>query len=81
VIEIYYQYLSKDALDNLLLEVITRESTDYGQKEVAVADKKRQLLEQLERGEACILYSSKEGYCTIVSREEKQQLFAHSEAH
>jgi uncharacterized protein YheU (UPF0270 family) len=72
MIEIDYQLLSKDAVDNLIIEYITRAATDYGEYEVDVAKKKSQILAKLEEGEAVIVYSSEEGVCTIVSLKEKQ---------
>jgi uncharacterized protein YheU (UPF0270 family) len=54
MIEIDYQLLSKDAVDNLIIEYITRAATDYGEYEVDVAKKKSQILAKLEKGEAVI---------------------------
>ncbi len=75
MIEIDYQLLSTEALDNIIMELFTRQATDYDEREVAVANKKRQIILKLEQGDAVIVYSSKEGYCTIISLEEKQKLF------
>ena len=72
MIEIDYQYLSKEAVDNLILDYITRAATDYGEFEVEVAKKKSQILLKLDKGEAVIVYCSEEETCTIVSLKEKQ---------
>lgn len=73
MIEIDYQLLSEVAIENLIMTILTREATDYGECEMAVADKKRQLLTRLEQGDAVIVYSAEQGYCTIVPAEEKQR--------
>lgn len=65
MIEIDYHLLSSEALDNLIMELITREATDYGEKERDFSSKKRELLAGLEQGDAVIAYSSAEGYCSI----------------
>ncbi|MBA2651029.1 MAG: YheU family protein [Tatlockia sp.] len=80
MIEIDFQLLSSEALDTIMMEFITRHSTNYDEKEVDVANKKRQLILKLEQGAAVIVYSSKEGYCTIISLEEKQKIFALKES-
>ncbi|MBA2711421.1 MAG: YheU family protein [Tatlockia sp.] len=74
MIEIDYKLLSKEAVDNLIMELIIRDATDYGAEEVNLARKKNQIISKLERGEAIIMYSSLEGYCSIVSLEEKRKL-------
>ncbi len=76
MIEIDYQLLSSEALDNIMMELITRHATDYGEREVDLANKKSQIILKLEQGDAVIVYSSKEGYCSIISSEEKQKLFS-----
>lgn len=74
MIEINYQLLSQDALDNLLIEIITRQATDYGEFEVEIGKKKKQLLSKLDSGELVIIYNSKEGYCDIVWSEDLKKL-------
>ncbi len=80
MIEIDFQLLSSEALDTIMMELITRHSTNYDEREVDVVNKKRQLILKLEQGDAVIVYSSKEGYCTIISVEEKQKIFALKES-
>lgn len=76
MIEIDYQLLSKEAIDNLIIDFITREATDYGEKELDIVNKKNQILAKLEQGDAVIVYFSQEGYCTIISAEERQKLIS-----
>ena len=69
MIEIDHTLLTTVALDNLLSDIITRQSTDYGEFEVNFVDKKKQLLQKLETGEIIIVYCSKEGFCDIIKAE------------
>ncbi|STX41138.1 Uncharacterised protein family (UPF0270) [Legionella donaldsonii] len=73
MIEIDYHLLSELAIENLIMEILTREATDYGEREIDLSHKKRQLLTRLEQGNAVIIYSAEEGYCTIIPVEEKQK--------
>ncbi|WP_058535188.1 YheU family protein [Legionella saoudiensis] len=70
MIEIDYTLLSEEALDNLIIEVITRQGTDYGAYELAIQTKKKQLLHNLQSGKAIIVFSSQENACDIISQED-----------
>ena len=48
--------LSDDALRGVVESFVLREGTDYGLREVPLEDKVAQVLEQLERGEARIMF-------------------------
>ena len=74
MIEIDHTLLEPDTLDNLIVDVITRQTTDYGDNEMSIANKKNQLLRKLERGEAVIVYSTQEGFCNIISSDENQKM-------
>lgn len=70
MIEIDYTLLSEEALDNLLIDIITRQGTDYGEYEQNIQVKKKQLLHNLQSGKAIITYSSKENTCDIINQED-----------
>jgi uncharacterized protein YheU (UPF0270 family) len=70
MIEIDHTLLSIDALENLILNVITRQATDYGEYEIDIQIKKKQLLSNLQSGKAVIIYSSKEDTCDIIRLED-----------
>lgn len=74
MIEIDPTLLSEEALDNLIIDIITRQSTDYGEYEVDIQIKKNQLKRKLSSGDAVIAYSSKEDNCDIIRREDFQLL-------
>jgi uncharacterized protein YheU (UPF0270 family) len=74
MIEIDHALLAPDTLDNLIMDVITRQTTDYGEQEKAIATKKGELLRKLERGEAVIVYSYDDGFCNIISADDNQAM-------
>lgn len=51
-----HQQLSADALQGLIEEFITREGTDYGWEEVALASKVAQVKRQIEKGDVVIVF-------------------------
>lgn len=53
-----WKSLSDDALNGIVEEFVTREGTEYGDAEVALATKVRQVREQVTRGEAVIVWDS-----------------------
>jgi uncharacterized protein YheU (UPF0270 family) len=67
MLEIDHSLLSEEALENLLIEVITRQATDYGEYETEIQTKKNQLKRKLVSGDAIIIYNDKEECCDIIS--------------
>jgi uncharacterized protein YheU (UPF0270 family) len=55
-VAIPHQELSADALRGVIESYVLREGTDYGEREVQLEQKVAQVLRQLERGEARILF-------------------------
>jgi uncharacterized protein YheU (UPF0270 family) len=55
-IVIPYRDLSEPALRGVLESFVLREGTDYGEREVSLDQKVAQVLRQLERGEAQIVF-------------------------
>ena len=58
--------LSPDALRGLVEEYVSREGTDYGHGEWSLEEKVRQVLQQLERGEARIVFDLERESASIV---------------
>lgn len=56
MIVIPHRELSAEALRGVLESFVLREGTDYGEREVALERKVAQVLQQLERGEAQIVF-------------------------
>jgi len=50
--------LSPDALAGLIEEYVSREGTDYGHRDISLADKKAQVITQLDSGEVVISYDA-----------------------
>jgi uncharacterized protein YheU (UPF0270 family) len=50
--------LSADALRGVVESFVLREGTDYGEREVSLDQKVAQVLRQLERGEARIIFDA-----------------------
>lgn len=63
-----WDQLSAEALRGLIEEFVTRDGTDYGEVEVPLERRVEQVMAQLRRGEAQILFSPNTGSCTIVPR-------------
>jgi uncharacterized protein len=57
-IVIPHRELSADALRGVLESFVLREGTDYGEREVSLEQKVAQVLRQLERGEAQIVFDA-----------------------
>jgi uncharacterized protein YheU (UPF0270 family) len=57
-IVIPHRDLSESALRGVLESFILREGTDYGEREVSLDQKVAQVLRQLERGEAQIVFDA-----------------------
>lgn len=70
MIEINHRLLSDTALDNLILEVITRDGTDYGEHEIEIQTKKDQLMRQLRHDLAVIVFSVEKNICDIIKAED-----------
>jgi uncharacterized protein YheU (UPF0270 family) len=61
-----YTELTADALRGVIESFVLREGTDYGSREVSLEDKVAQVLNQLERGEARIMFDPVGESITIV---------------
>lgn len=57
-IVIPHSELSPDALRGVLESFVLREGTDYGEREVSLDQKVAQVLRQLQRGEAQIVFDA-----------------------
>lgn len=57
-IVIPYRELSPEALRGVMESFVLREGTDYGEREVSLDQKVAQVLRQLERGEAHIIFDA-----------------------
>jgi uncharacterized protein YheU (UPF0270 family) len=61
--------LSSEALRSVVESFVLREGTDYGEREISLDQKVAQVLRQLERGEARIVFDARlETVDIVVSR-------------
>jgi uncharacterized protein YheU (UPF0270 family) len=67
-IEVPLDALSATALRGVVEEFVNREGTDYGLRERTLDEKVRDVMRQLERGEAVIVFDPESRSTTIVSR-------------
>lgn len=63
-----HDQLAPETLRALIEEFVTREGTEYGEQDVSLDTKVRQVIRQLERGEALISYDQDTGTCNILPR-------------
>jgi uncharacterized protein len=66
--------LSAEAIDGLVEEFITREGTDYGQREFSLEEKRNTVLRQLQRGEVAVVFEFESESTTLVTKQELKQL-------
>lgn len=67
-----WQELNAETLNNLIEHFVLREGTDYGAEEIALADKVAHVQQQLQQGEAVIVFSELHETVNIMPRHELQ---------
>lgn len=68
-----HKALAPDTLRNLVEEFVTREGTDYGEREFSLDDKVAQVLRQLEEGKVVLLYDPATTSCQLEISERVPQ--------
>jgi uncharacterized protein YheU (UPF0270 family) len=66
-VQIPLDMLEPDTLRNVIETFITREGTDYGTREYSLDEKVAQVMRQLVKGEAHLVYDEESESCNIVS--------------
>lgn len=69
IVAIPVERLSREALDGLIEEFVTRDGTDYGLQEPTLEEKKSAVARQLERGEVVIAFDSESETCNIIPKD------------
>jgi uncharacterized protein len=64
-----YTQLTTELLHAVVESYVLREGTDYGEREVSLADKVSQVIGQIKRGEAQIVFDPQTETVSIVRRE------------
>jgi uncharacterized protein YheU (UPF0270 family) len=65
-----HRQLSHAALQELIEEFVTRDGTDYGEREISLATKVAQVKRQLDQGLLVIVYSEQDGSVTIANKDQ-----------
>jgi len=65
-VEIPFDALSESALRGLIEEFVSRDGTDYGLHERSLEDKVRDVMRQLQRGEAVIVFDPETRSANVV---------------
>lgn len=65
-----WQALSEEALQGLVEEFVTRDGTDYGAIETALATRVEQVKRALQRGELVVVYSEAHEQANIMPAEQ-----------
>ena len=60
-----HEQLSQETLRSLIEEFVSREGTEYGQRDFSLADKVKHVTRQLERKQAVINYDPETQSCNI----------------
>jgi uncharacterized protein YheU (UPF0270 family) len=69
-IEIPWRELSDAALQGVIEEFVTREGTEYGLQDVALATKVAQVRAQLARGQVVVFFDPDDASCHLLTREQ-----------
>ncbi len=67
-----WEQLPAATLDNLIESFVLREGTDYGEQIFTLAEKVEHVRQQLQRGDAVVLYSELHESVTIVPKDAVQ---------
>ncbi|MDY0223472.1 MAG: YheU family protein [Desulfobacterium sp.] len=65
-VRIPYEQLSPEALRGVIEEFVTRDGTDYGEREVSVETKIKQVMEKIKAGKVVIVFDGKSETCNIL---------------
>ena len=72
--EIPYTALSQDALRGVIMEFVTREGTDYGDRVYSLNEKIEHVMRQLRKGEVHVYYDEDTETCNLVSNIQLRRL-------
>ncbi len=66
--------LEPEVLQALLQEYVTRDGTDYGERELGLAEKEQALRQQLQEGVLLLLYDTETEAWDLLEREQARSL-------
>lgn len=68
-IQVPYQNINPQTLEQLIEDVVTRDGTDYGAEEMSLADKKNQVIFHLQKGLAVVVFDNTTQTVAIVNKD------------
>ena len=71
VVEIPWQELSTEALLGLIEEFITRDGTDYGERELSLDEKTAQAMSRIKSHSIVIVYDELSEMCQLVDANDR----------
>lgn len=69
-IKIPYNQLSPEALHGVIEEFVSRDGTDYGEREISIETKIDQVLAQIKSGKALIVFDQESETCNILRSDD-----------
>ena len=66
MLKIPYQELSKDTLENIIVEIVTRDGTDYGEYEISTSAKVKQVLNLLQSNKLFLSFDEETESCNLL---------------
>ena len=69
-VQIPTETMSREALDGLIEEFVTREGTDYGVEERTLEEKKGAVMSQIGRGDVVVVFDQESETCNIILKED-----------
>jgi len=71
IVEVPWQHLSPEALNNLIEEFVTRDGTDYGAHEILIRDKAEDLLTKIKNKSVLIFFDEASESCQLIYKEDR----------
>ena len=73
IVEVPWQDIAPVTLDALIGEFVTRDGTDYGEREVPLSRKVAQVRELLRRGDALVVFFEEAQTVDILARKDFEE--------
>ena len=68
-----YNQISPDALQGLIEEYITRDGTDYGEHEFSLAQKVKQVHQQIVKGDVVVVFDAATESVSLLTRHDARE--------
>lgn len=68
-----YDQISPEALQGLIEEYITRDGTDYGEQEFSLAQKVKQVQQQIVKGDVVVVFDAATESVSLLTRHDARE--------